>query len=331
MNYSDRQNGDLRPRDVLVIGAGPAGLSCALELQRCGIDVLVIEKGCVANSLVRFPTYMRFFTSPEGIEVGGIPMVSLEDRPGRTEAVKYYHRVARQAGLDIRQYENVIQATSEEDLFAVRTSRGEYRARRIVIATGYCDQPVQLGVRGEDHTKVTHYYREPHACFDQHVAVIGGRNSAGAAALELHGAGARVTFIYRKPSLTSAMKPWLRHDLEERIKSGAIRGLFDSEVVEIGIETITVRTPHGLETLPNAFVFAMTGYRPDLAFLAESGVEIDSETGRPRLHPETCETSRKGVYLAGVVVAGLNTNELNISHAREHATRIRDSIRQSFG
>jgi thioredoxin reductase (NADPH) len=318
--------------DVLIVGAGPAGLCCGIELQRAGLKVVLVEKGCVADSLVRFPTYMRFFTSPDGLEIGGFSMApQLEERPGRTEAVRYYHQVARRAALAIRQYERVHSVQRNGASFAIGTSNARYAARRVVFATGYCEEPVRLNVPGEDQPKVTHYYREPHACFDQKVLVIGGRNSAGAAALELHDAGAEVTIVHRKPVFTTAMKPWLRLELEAKIESGAIRALFNAEVVKIEPDAVLVRKEDfQVERIPNSFVFAMTGYRPDVDFLSRCGVFLHPQTGRPSLDPNTLETSSPGIYLAGVIVSGTNTNELNISHSREHAQRICASILASL-
>lgn len=315
------QSSDPTHHDVLIVGAGPAGLACAIELQRAGLDVLLVEKGCVVQTLTEFPTYMRFFTSCDGLELGGIPMVSVEDRPGRTEAVKYYQRLVGSLGLRVRQYEVVHGVRRQGSVFSVRTSHTERRASTVIMATGFFHGPVLLGVPGEDMPTVMHHYREPHAYFDQRVLVVGGRNSAGAAAIELCRAGAHVTIVHRGSEFTSSMKPWLREELLWLIARGKVRAYFQSHVKEILRDEVLLQSPRGLLRLPNDFVFALTGYRPDLDLLSRCGVKLDS-TMRPIINPLTLESSEPGLYLAGVVVAGLHTNELNISHAREHARQI---------
>jgi bacillithiol disulfide reductase len=312
--------------DVLIVGAGPAGLCCAIELQARGLKTLLIEKGSIVNSLENFPTQMRFFTSPKGLEMGGLAMSSSEDRPSRTDVVNYYRRLASHFQLKIHHPEKVLAIDGSDGNFNIYTSATEYSAKKVIIATGYCDLPNYLGILGEDLPKVTHYYKEPHAYCESDVAVIGGRNSAGGAALDLCAAGARVLLIHRQSCITSAMKPWLRSDLENRIGAGQIRALFSSHLLEIGERTITVQTPAGTLSLSNDFVFAMTGYHPDVAFLNACGVEINPDSRRPCISAKTLETNRSGVYLAGVIVAGLITNELNISHASDQARRIAESI-----
>jgi thioredoxin reductase (NADPH) len=307
--------------DTLIVGAGPAGIACAIELHRAGIKPVLLEKGCVAQTLINFPTYMRFFTSCEGLEIAGIPMVSVEDRPGRTEAIKYYQRVVSSAGLRVQQYEEVSRIDRHETEFIVTTSRHQWRARTVILATGFFHQPVPLGVPGENLPKTMHFYREPHAYFGQHVMVVGGRNSAGAAAIELQRTGARVTIVHRKPALTNSMKPWLRHELETLIATGQIRVHFNSVLTEILPGAVLLQTPTGTMKVANDFLFALTGYVPDLNLLRRSGVQIDM-SGRPVLDQDTFESSVPDVYLAGVIVAGSHTNELNISDARSHAKRI---------
>jgi thioredoxin reductase (NADPH) len=312
--------------DVLIVGAGPAGICCAIELQARGMDVLLIEKGSIVHSLDNFPARMRFFTSPKGLEMGGLSMHSSEDRPSRSDVVNYYRRIAAHFQLKIHQNEKVLTVEGTDGDFLARTSAAEYSSRKVIIATGYYDRPNYLGIPGEDLAKVAHYYKEPDAYSMSDVAVIGGRNSAGGAALELCAAGARVLLIYRRSCFTSGMKPWLRSDLETHIGAGKIRALFSSHVTEIGERTITVETPDGTLSLPNDFVFAMTGYHPDVSFLNACGVEINPDTRRPCISTNTLQTSRNGIYLAGVAVSGLITNELNISHAPDHARRITESI-----
>jgi thioredoxin reductase (NADPH) len=312
--------------DVLIVGAGPAGLCCAIELQARGLRTLLIEKGSIVNSLDNFPTHMRFFTSPKGLEMGGLPLSCSADSPSRTEVVSYYRRLAAHFRFNIHQEERVLEIHGEDGAFRVLSAAAEYSAKKIIIATGYCDQPNYLGIPGEELPKVTHYYKDSQAYSNRDVAVIGGRNSAGGAALDLFQAGARVLLIHRQPAITSSMKPWLRSDLQTRVNAGEIRALFSSQVLEIGERTITVQTPDGTISLANDYVFAMTGYHPDVAFLKACGVAINPDTRRPHISATTLETNRRGIYLAGVVVAGLITNELNISHVADHARRIAASI-----
>jgi len=313
--------------DVLVVGAGPTGLACAIEAQRRGLRVVVVEKGCVVNSLYHYPTNMTFFTTPELLEIGDIPMTAMRDKPTRTEALKYYRRVAEHYRVDLRQYERVVTIKGTEGDFQVETTdrrnrRRLYRTKTVILATGYYDLPVRMNVPGEDLDKVFHYYREPHPFYDCDVAVIGGRNSAAVAALECHRAGARVTLIHRGKELSEKIKYWIRPDIENRLRSGEIQGYFETTLEEITPEAIRIRTPQGEKTLANDFVLAMTGYQPDTEFLARAGIVFDAETRRPRTNPDSFESDRPGVYLAGVIVAGMNTNEIFIENGRHHGKQI---------
>ncbi|MGA2038513.1 MAG: YpdA family putative bacillithiol disulfide reductase [Bryobacteraceae bacterium] len=317
--------------DALIVGAGPTGLACGIELERRGVKTVLVEKGCVVNSIYHYPTNMVFFTTPELLEIGNIPMTSLNEKPNRHEALKYYRRVAEYFKLDIRQYERVDRIAGADNAFEVHStdrlgSRRLYLARKIVLATGYYDVPNRLGVPGEDLEKVLHYYKEPHPYYNHDVAVIGGQNSAAIAALELNWTGARVTLIHREAAISSHVKYWIRPNLENRIKSGEIRALFHSSVVEILPESIRVATPDGEKTLTNDFVFAMIGYRPDLNFLSATGITLDSATEKPRTDPATLESERPGIYLAGVIVAGMHTNEIFIENGRFHGRQIAESI-----
>ncbi len=315
--------------DVVIVGAGPAGLACAVELSFRGIASLIFDKGQVVNSLSHFPTHMRFFTSGTGLEIGGLPLDSLDERPGRTEVLNYYRRVAQHYDLSIRQEEEVRWIDGHDESFIVRTAQSAYACRKVIIATGYYDKPNLAGIPGEDAEKVSHYYKEPYGFSGQDVAVIGGRNSAGTAALELFRAGAHVTLIYRGPAFTNAMKHWIREDIQARIQNSEISALFSSHLRAIYPRSIIVETPRGTATLRNHFVFALTGYKPDMEFLKGAGISLDGAGKRPLLNPESLETSRSGVYLAGVVAAGLHTNELNIEHAKDHAKRIASSVARS--
>lgn len=322
---------DAKPLDALVVGAGPTGLACAIEVGRRGLQALVAEKGCVVNSLYHYPTNLTFFTTPELLEIGGIPMTAIRDKPTRAEALKYYRRVADHYRLAIRQYERVDEITGSDGEFRVTTTDrrgqpGTYRSRKVILATGYYDLPVRMNVPGEDLAKVLHYYKEPHPFYDCDVAVIGGKNSAALAALECHRAGARVSLIHRNQTLSDSIKYWIRPDIENRLKNGEIQGYFESTVEEITEEGIRIRTPQGEKTLANDFVLAMTGYQPDTEFLRRAGIVFDSETRRPRTNPETFESDRAGVYLAGVIVAGMHTNEIFIENGRFHAHHIAADI-----
>ena len=320
-----------QPFDVVVVGAGPTGLACAIELQNRGLSAVVLEKGCVVNSLYNYPTNMTFFTTPELMEIGNIPMTSLNDKPNRLEALKYYRRVADHYHLDIHQYEKVDRIAGGDNAFQVFTtdrhaSPRTYDARKIVLATSYYDIPNRLGVPGEDLDKVLHYYKDPHPYYNHDVAVIGGKNSAAIAALELHWTGARVTLIQRGAAVSDHVKYWIRPNLENRIASGEIRGLFNSRVIEILPRSVRVATPDGEIVLPNDFVFALIGYRPDLEFLAALGIALDPATARPRTNPRTLESERPGIYLAGVIVAGMHTNEIFIENGRFHGRQIAQAI-----
>ena len=317
--------------DALVVGAGPTGLACGIELQQRGVKAVLVEKGCVVNSLYHYPTNMTFFTTPELLEIGNIPMTSLNEKPNRAEALKYYRRVAQHYQLDIRQYERVDRIGGEDLNFQVFTTdrRGcqhVYQARKIVLATGYYDVPNMLDVPGEDLPKVIHYYKEPHPYYNHDVAVIGAKNSAAIAALELWWTGARVTLIHRGPAISNSVKYWIKPNIENRIKSGEIKAYFHSRVTEIQIDSIRVATPEGEIPLKNDFVFALIGYQPDLKFLNSTGITLEPKTLRPRTDGQTLESERKGIYLAGVIVAGMHTNEIFIENGRFHGRQIAQSI-----
>jgi thioredoxin reductase (NADPH) len=317
--------------DALVVGAGPTGLACGIELQRRGVKTVLVEKGCVVNSIYNYPTNMTFFTTPELLEIGNIPMTSLNEKPNRHEALKYYRRVAEHYHLDIRQYERVDRIGGEDTAFQIFTTdrlgcSRIYEARKVVLAMGYYDVPNELGVPGEELDKVLHYYKEPHPYYAQDVAVIGAKNSAAIAALELWWTGARVTLIHRGDRISDRVKYWIKPNIENRIKNGDIRAYFHSRVLEIGNNSITIATPEGEVSLKNDFVFALIGYRPDLEFLNSTGIRIEPHTLKPRTDPDTLESDRAGIYLAGVIVAGMHTNEIFIENGRFHGQLIAQSI-----
>jgi len=317
--------------DAVIIGAGPTGLACAIELKRRNLRAVAIDKGCVVNSLYNYPTNMTFFTTPELLEIGDLPMTCVRDKPVRNEALKYYRRVAGYFDLDIRQYERVDSVSGADLDFTVRTTTRKgrkncYRARKVILATGYYDIPVRMNVPGEDLDKVLHYYKDPHPFYDCDVAVVGGKNSAAIAALEIYRAGGRVTLIHRSPELSSHIKYWILPDIENRIKAGEITVYFSTPVEEITEDAIRIRTPEEEKVLPNDFVLAMTGYQPDLEFLKSVGIVLDPESQRPRTNPETYESDRPGVYLAGVLVAGMHTNEIFIENGRFHGIHIAGDV-----
>jgi len=317
------------------VGAGPTGLACGIELKRRGIANTLFDKGCVVNSLYHYPPNMVFFTTPELLEIGDIPMTAIGEKPVRAEALKYYRRVADYFKLDIRQYEHASHVSGADGNFVVHSKDRlgcvhATRARKVILATGYYDKPNLLGIPGENLPKVIHYYKEPHPYFNHDVAVIGGKNSAAIAALELFWTGARVTLIHRRAALSDSIKYWIRPNIENRIKNGEVKAYLGSTVKEIRQDTIVVATPNGEEEIRNDFVFAMTGYSPDTEFLAAHGITFDPETRRPYTDAVTLESARSGMYLAGVLVAGMHTNEIFIENGRFHGRQIAEAIAQQL-
>src|SRR5436309_4857100 len=272
--------------DVAIIGAGPTGLACGIEVQKRGMSAILFDKGCVVNSIYHYPINLVFFTTPELLEIGDIPMTSLSEKPGRTEALKYYRRVADHYKLDIHQYERVDSITGQDGAFQVATTdrlgcNHVYGARKIILATGYYDVPNMLNVPGEDLDKVLHYYKEAHPYYDQDVIVVGAKNSAAIAALELHWNQARVTLVHRGAEISRAVKYWIKPNIENRIKAGEIKAYFHSRIVEIRPDSVLLTTPDGEVAIKNDFVFALTGYSPDLPFLSSLGIALDPKTLRP--------------------------------------------------
>lgn len=317
--------------DAIVIGAGPTGLACAIELKKRNLNAILVEKGCLCNSLYHYPNNMTFFTTPELLEIGDLPMTSLNDKPTRIEGLKYYRRVAEHYKLAVRQYENVVTVGGDDGDFSIVTEdraghMWDYRCRKVILATGFYDIPNRLGCPGEDLPKVTHYYREAHPYWNTDVAVIGAKNSASIACLELFWTGARVTMIHRGPGIHNNVKYWIKPNIENRIRAGEVRAFFHSHVAEIRPSEIDIETPEGRSTIPNDFVLAMTGYQPDLPFLGSMGITLDAKTLKPVTHPETLESTRPGIFLAGVIVAGMHTNEIFIENGRFHGRQIADAI-----
>jgi thioredoxin reductase (NADPH) len=317
--------------DLLVVGAGPTGLACAIEAQKAGFRVALVDKGCICNSIFHYPAHMTFFTTSERLEIGGIPFPSVNAKPTRGEALEYYRQVAAYYRLDVRQYHRVERVTGVDGAFTAhivdRFGRpGAIEARKLAISTGYYDLPNWMDIPGETLSKVHHYYHDPHPFYGMDVVVIGGKNSAAIAALELWRSGAHVTLVYRGPEVTPNVKYWIKPDIENRIKDGEIKARFSTEVVEITPDEVVVDAPTGRETLPNDFVFAMTGYHPDFSFLERVGVRFEGEDRLPVCNPETLESNVPGIYLAGVIVAGARTSEIFIENGRFHGKLIAASL-----
>ena len=315
--------------DVIVVGAGPVGLACAIEAKRAGLSARVIDKGTLVNSIVGYPARMEFFSTPELIEIGGYPFPVERYKPSREDALEYYRGVASREGLDLCLYERVQDVSGGRGDFRVRTDRGEHHARTIVIAIGFFDLPNIMGVPGEDLPKVTHYYREPFPYVRQRVLVIGAKNSAAKAALDCYRHGSEVTLVVRQPTLSDSIKYWIRPDLENRIKEGSIRAFFNSSVAEIRESSVALSTADGRVEIENDWVLAMTGYHPDYAFLEQLGVTVADDRWRTPVFDETTfETTRAGLYLAGTVCGGYQTNRWFIENGRFHAKQIAAHIAQ---
>jgi len=317
--------------DVLVIGAGPTGLACAIDAQVCGLRVVVVDKGCLCNSLYHYPAHMTFFTTPELLEIGSIPFPSPNQKPTRNEALQYYRQVAAFYQLDVRQYQSVERVTGSDGAFQVhlrdRFNRASHlNARKLIVATGYYDLPNYLQIPGENLSKVMHYYDDPHPFSGLDVVVIGGKNSAAIAALELWRHGARVTLVHRGPDINRHVKYWIKPDIENRIKAGEVTAHFQSQVAEITPDTVLIETRRGKLILKNDFVFALIGYHPDFEFLEALGVQSEGKDRTPVCDPKTLESNVSGIYLAGVIVAGMRTNEIFIENGRFHGKQIAKSL-----
>ena len=321
--------------DVLVIGAGPTGMACAIEAQRAGFRSAMVDKGCLCNSIFHYPSHMTFFTTPELLEIGDIPFPSPNQKPGRNEALEYYRKVAEHYRLDARLYRLVEQVRGGDGNFEVLTKdrfgrEDVFRAKKIVVATGYYDLPNYLDIPGEDLPKVHHYYDDPHPYYDLDVVVIGGKNSAAIAALELWRRGARVTLVHRGPAMHKHVKYWILPDIENRIKHGQVTAHFNSRVTEIAPDSVMLETPKGKRTLPNDAVFALTGYHPDFEFLTSLGVRFEGKDRLPVCDAKCLESNVPGVYLAGVIVAGSRTNEIFIENGRFHGRQIAEDLKRKL-
>ena len=313
--------------DVICIGAGPTGLACAIEAKRAGLRPLVIDKGCLCNSLFHYPTNMTFFTTPERMEIGDLPMTVTTAKATRAEALKYYRKAAEHYGLELRLYEKVSQIEGQDGAFAVTTHQQHgtyqrYQSRKIILATGYYDRPNLLGIPGEDLSNISHYYTEAHPYWNLDVVVIGAKNSAAEAALDLFRGGARVTLIHRGPQLGQNLKYWVKPDIENRIKAGEIRALFNTRVTHIEPGEVRIHNGEGDKSIPAKQVFALTGYHPDFSFLEKLGIQLDPQSRKPACHPLTHESNVPGMYIAGVLLGGLHTGEIFIENGRFHGKQI---------
>lgn len=322
---------------LLIIGAGPIGLACALEAQRAGIDYLVLEKGCLVNSLYNYPANMTFFSTSERLEIGGVPFVSNNPKPTRNEALEYYRRVAVSKKLKIHLFEGVdrLQKASKKNKtgprFVITTRKQKYSCDNIIIASGFYDIPFKLGVPGEELPKLTHYYKDPHFYAMQKVLVVGANNSAVDAALETWRKGAEVTMVIKQDDIGERVKYWVRPDVVNRIKEGSIKTFFNSSIKEIRENEVIIQTPTGKVSVPNDWVIAMTGYQPNLSFLKKIGIHLSKdEVKKPTYDEKTHETNIPGIYLAGVICGGMNTHRLFIENSREHAKRIMRNIKKTF-
>jgi thioredoxin reductase (NADPH) len=321
--------------DVLVVGAGPTGMACAIEAQRAGLRSVLVDKGCLCNSLFHYPSHMTFFTTPELLEIGDIPFPSVNQKPTRNEALEYYRKVAEHYQLDIRQYQNVDLINGSDGDFRIHVTdrfgrKLVHHARKLVVATGYYDLPNYLGIPGEDLPKVHHYYDDPHPYYDLDVLVIGGKNSAAIAALDLWRHGARVTLVHRGPAMHRHVKYWILPDIENRVKNGEITAYFHTSVESISEDAVTLQTPEGQLTLKNDYVFAMTGYHPDFDFLTALGVGLEGEDRCPVCDPQSLESNIAGIYLAGVIIAGDRTNEIFIENGRFHGRQIASDLKEKL-
>ncbi|MCX2583175.1 YpdA family putative bacillithiol disulfide reductase [Pedobacter sp. MR22-3] len=312
--------------DIIIIGAGPIGMACAIAAKQAGLSYLIIEKGALVNSLFNYPVFMTFFSTSQKLEIGGAPFVTINPKPNRNEAVEYYRRVAEKFNLNIHLFERVNQVhKNDQERFEIQTTKSNYTASNVIVATGFYDVPLLMNVPGEDLPKVTHYYKDPHLYAFQNVVVVGANNSGVDAALETYRKGANVTMVVRSGDLGPHVKYWVRPDIQNRIKEGEVTALFNSELVAIREGEVDIKTPEGIETIPNDFVIAMTGYQPDFSMLRKFGIELP-ETLCPVYNEETMETNVKGLYLAGVVCGGLDTHKLFIENSRVHAEMIIKNI-----
>jgi thioredoxin reductase (NADPH) len=313
--------------DLIIIGGGPIGLACGLEARKAGLPYLVIEKGPLVNSIYNYPVNMTFFSTSERLEIGGIPFVSNNPKPSRSEALEYYRRVAIAGGVHVKLFEEVEAVEGTKGAFIVSTSKSKYQCAQVIIATGFYDIPYLLNIEGEELPKVKHYYDDPHYYGFQKVLVVGAANSAVDAALETWRKGAQVTMVIKQDKISDRVKYWVKPDIENRIKEGSIQAYFNSSLKAIREHEVDIDTPDGRVTIANDWVLAMTGYQPNLSFLEKLGIELSADAIRkPVYNEETFETNVPGIYLAGVICGGMNTHRLFIENSREHAVKIVEDV-----
>jgi len=313
--------------DVIIIGGGPIGLASGIACQKAGLSYVILEKGCLVNSLYNYPTTMTFFSTSNLLEIGDVPFVSISAKPTRAEALEYYRRVVIAKKLNIRLFEEVLDVHTTRNDVKIKTSKDEYTGKSLILATGYYDIPNIMNVEGENLPKVTHYYKDPHFYAFQDVLVVGANNSAVDVALETWRKGARVTMVIREPEIGPSVKYWVRPDIINRIEEGSIRAYFNSKIAKISENDVTIETPEGQTVISNDWVLAMTGYQPNLSFLEKIGIKLaEDEVRKPQYDENTMETNVPNVYLAGVICGGMDTRRLFIENSREHAELIVKSI-----
>lgn len=312
--------------DILIIGGGPIGIACGLNAKKAGLDFLIVEKGCLVNSIYNYPSTMTFFSTSEKLEIGGVPFVTTSNKPTRAEALEYYRRVAVSNDLPVRLFEEVVSLKKEGAIFSIVSAKETYYAKYVILSTGFYDIPVLLNIPGEDLKKVMHYYKDPHYFAMQKVVVVGSSNSAIDVALETYRKGADVTLVIRNEEVSQRVKYWVRPDIINRIKEGSIKAYFSSELKSIRESEVDIATKDGLVTIPNDFVMAMTGYKPNFELLRKFGIELSEDKLQPYHHPETMETNIGGLYLAGVVCGGMDTHLWFIENSRVHADVIIEEI-----
>ena len=316
---------------MVIIGAGPIGMACGIEAERSGLSYLIIDKGCLVNSIYNYPKGMTFFSTSEKLEIGEVPFISHQVKPNRFEALEYYRRVASTWQLNINLYEKVNEVNKHDGDFEIISAKETYWAKNIIVATGFYDYPYLLNIEGEDLPKVKHYYDEPHPYFGQKIVVIGAANSAVDVALETYRKGAEVTMVIRENEIRESVKYWVKPDIENRIAAGEIKAYFNSELTRITPETVELSTPQAELSLENNFVLAMTGYKPDFTFIESLGIKFnDDQFQTPVYDEKTNESNSKNVFLAGVVCGGLKTNKWFIENSRDHAKLIIAAIKSKI-